>query len=90
LETVACSESFRKQKFHKGLPIPPPRFEQMSFRERIIYYLFSNTTIWGSIKFFAQAPDKLGLNINYDTFDLLKAKDKRYKYPYELTNSKYS
>ncbi|TFF97235.1 MAG: hypothetical protein EU541_08495 [Promethearchaeota archaeon] len=85
LETGKFSESFRKQKFNKkGIPRAPTVFNNMSFRERIIYYLFSNMTIGGFVKFYNLSPKKIGLEIKYDTSDLLKSKDKRYKFPYQM------
>jgi LmbE family N-acetylglucosaminyl deacetylase len=83
LETGNFSESFREQKFIDGIPIFPPRFEEMSFRERMIYYLFSNITILGFVKFYNISPKELGLQIDYNTYDFLRSKDRRYKYKFE-------
>ncbi len=84
LETGKFSESFRKQKFNrKGIPLAPKTFTNTSFRERILYYLFSNTTIGGFVKFYNRSPEKIGLKINYNNYDLVKSKDKRYEFPYQ-------
>jgi len=87
LETGKFSESFRKQNCNrKGIPLAPKIFTNMSFRERIIYYLFSNATIRGFVKFYNLSPKKIGLEINYNTSDMLKSKDKRYEFIYQTKN----
>jgi LmbE family N-acetylglucosaminyl deacetylase len=84
LETKNTSESLREQKLSEnGQPLAPPKFNDMSFRDRVIYYLFSNTTIWGYVKFYNFSPEQLGFNMNYKNKDLLKSLDKRYKYRYQ-------
>jgi LmbE family N-acetylglucosaminyl deacetylase len=89
LETFGFSESFREQQFQDGTPVTPSTFEEMSFRERIIYYLFSSTTIWGSLKFFDMPPEEVGIYLNYNTRDHLKSIDHRYQYVFEANREKH-
>lgn len=85
LETETFSESFREKKFDKNRnPLPPIKFEDMSFRERIIYNLFSNFTIRGFVKFYNLSLREIGFKINYDNRDVLKLLDKRYIYKYQI------
>jgi len=85
LETGKFSESFREKKFDKNRnPLPPTKFENMSFRERIIYYLFSNLTIRGFVKFYNLSPREIGFKINYNNRDVLKLLDERYIYKYQI------
>jgi len=88
LERREISESFREQKIEHGKPVKPPKFKEMSFRKRLIYYLFSNVTIWGYTKFYNVSPEGLGLKMDYDNQDLLKQKDLRYSYKYLKNNRK--
>ncbi|TXT66255.1 MAG: hypothetical protein BAJALOKI3v1_40065 [Promethearchaeota archaeon] len=84
LETKKTSESVREQKSSEdGKLVSPPKFDDMSFRDRVIYYLFSNTTIWGYVKFYNLSPEQLGGSITYNSKDLLKSLDKRYRYRYQ-------
>jgi len=79
LKTRSASECFREQEFKDGVPISPPRFEEMPFRTRWIYYLFSTVTLWGNKKLIDLSPEKLNLSSKYDLSDMLKIKDPRYK-----------
>jgi LmbE family N-acetylglucosaminyl deacetylase len=79
LKTRSASECFREQEFKDGVPLNPAQFEEMPFRTRWIYYLFSTVTLWGSKKLINLSPEKLNLRSEYDLSDILKTKDHRYK-----------
>ncbi|MHA1269029.1 MAG: hypothetical protein ACTSPY_04515 [Candidatus Helarchaeota archaeon] len=51
IEKGIVSESFRVQKLQNGIPIPPKKFNQMGFKKRLAYYIFSAFTISGYKKF---------------------------------------
>jgi LmbE family N-acetylglucosaminyl deacetylase len=60
-ERGSFSESFREQKFKSGFPEPPKQFKRMSFRKRVIYYIFSKLTIQGYLRFHNLTAKELGL-----------------------------
>jgi len=60
-ERGSFSESFREQKFKSGFPEPPKQFKRMSFRKRVIHYIFSKLTIQGYLRFHNLTAKELGL-----------------------------
>lgn len=61
LERRRFSESFREQHYHNNKPTLPPKFEEMSFIKRVIYYILSKITIRGYTKFHNLTPEEIGL-----------------------------
>jgi LmbE family N-acetylglucosaminyl deacetylase len=79
LERRSFSESFREQEFKDGVPVSPPRFEEMPFRTRWVYYMWSSVTIWGYMQLVDMSLEELNLKSEFDLSDKLKKVDRRYK-----------
>jgi LmbE family N-acetylglucosaminyl deacetylase len=61
LKKGTCSESYRKQKYKNGRPYIP---RILSFRERLIYYIYSNFTLKGVQHLHDLTPEDVGLDRN--------------------------